>query len=210
MKRAVLQVALAHTMSDHHVRRCPTTHPPWGGRLTTHPASALLVTGGSSDDPPTTRRGTASSQPLRRGVPTRQRKAGGPGGSANRPFCRSCTSAIANASVGERSRRCPARLGAAGPHTLARAVRRDRRTPCTRTYVRLFLERFVMRHSHAYLDDCLEKFASRHREGGVTPLSNVKSPEKHRERACSRRVVPSPVALRSTPRSLPPPNSRAA
>ena len=30
-------------MSDHPVRRCPTTHPPWGGRLTTYPASALRV-----------------------------------------------------------------------------------------------------------------------------------------------------------------------
>jgi len=27
----------------HPVRRCPTTHPPWGGRLTTYPASALRV-----------------------------------------------------------------------------------------------------------------------------------------------------------------------
>ena len=49
------------------LRWCPTTHPPWGGRLTTYPASALLVPHLTTHHPR-----AGEQQPLRRGVASRQ------------------------------------------------------------------------------------------------------------------------------------------
>ena len=59
-----------YDLSDHPVRRCPTTHPPWGGRLTTYPARALPVPDLTTHDP---------------GSPAGDRILGSPGGKRTRP-----------------------------------------------------------------------------------------------------------------------------
>ena len=72
-----------YDLSDHPVRRCPTTHPPWGGRLTTYPARALPVPDLTTHDP---------------GSPAGDRILGSPGGKRTRP--RRQPSASASRQVG--------------------------------------------------------------------------------------------------------------